>query len=343
MDQKKCPICGYEKARSQFNGSSKNGFVNFSEDTNTFIDCPICGFFDIHGALNFEEFPKIRFYPNLSQDANWKFTEQEKIINKALLRQAVFELAPKVSHTIPLKVNGTFAREVFDRHFPTPIEQVWYLVRFLGDTLQYAGNNYPYTDIIHPKQLFSAIAGLNDENVKGTIANAQELGLLYQNPTSLSLTIQGWQKYEELKKGISTSKSIFMAMQFDPEQRHFIDEMLKPLVKKLGFELNLLTDIASKENLIDIKLRNSILDSIMLICDLTHRNNGAYFEAGFAEGNGKPVIYIYEEDSFKDRKTNKIHFDVEHLETYQWKKDDEISIAKFLTDIEAKITATLRI
>jgi nucleoside 2-deoxyribosyltransferase len=107
---------------------------------------------------------------------------------------------------------------------------------------------------------------------------------------------------------------------------------------KIATPANAYTD---KENNIDIKLRNAIRDSALLICDLTHRNNGAYFEAGFAEGLGKPVIYICEQSSFAN-KADKIHFDIAHMEIYQWKDDDVESINKFKNDMEAKIIAMLR-
>ena len=38
-----------------------------------------------------------------------------------------------------------------------------------------------------------------------------------------------------------------------------------------------------------------VRDAAFVISDLTHDNSGAYWEAGYAEGLGKPVIYICEE------------------------------------------------
>ena len=43
-----------------------------------------------------------------------------------------------------------------------------------------------------------------------------------------------------------------------------------------------------------------------VIADLSHDNNGAYFEAGFAEGIGLPVVYTCEVKKFEAKKT---HFD----------------------------------
>ena len=41
-------------------------------------------------------------------------------------------------------------------------------------------------------------------------------------------------------------------------------------------------------------MRVQIRASRFVICDLTHGNRGAYWEAGFAEGIGRPVIFVCE-------------------------------------------------
>jgi nucleoside 2-deoxyribosyltransferase len=142
------------------------------------------------------------------------------------------------------------------------------------------------------------------------------------------------------KSTAPNSKSVFMAMKFDEEQKGFIRENVDSVVKEFGLDLKLLSDISTRENIIDVKMRNEIKKSRLLICDLTHRNNGAYFEAGYAEGLGNPVIYICEQKTFGE---GKLHFDVEHQDIYMWKNGDEESIKKFKEDLKAKIKAVLSI
>jgi nucleoside 2-deoxyribosyltransferase len=52
-----------------------------------------------------------------------------------------------------------------------------------------------------------------------------------------------------------------------------------------------------------------------LIADLSDGSAGAYWEAGFAEGLGKPVIYISMERSDGSTET---HFDTNHRHTIPW-------------------------
>ena len=64
-----------------------------------------------------------------------------------------------------------------------------------------------------------------------------------------------------------------------------------------GFDL-FKSDDEPRAGLIDDQLRVDIQSSDFLIADLTHDNLGAYWEAGYAEGLGKPVIYTCEQENF---------------------------------------------
>jgi len=89
-----------------------------------------------------------------------------------------------------------------------------------------------------------------------------------------------------------------MAMQFgDPLLNRVLAECFKPAVVRAGFTLRALTD-GQGAGLIDNQIRAAIRSARFVVADLTHDNNGAYFEAGFAEGLGIPVIYTCEAAKF---------------------------------------------
>jgi nucleoside 2-deoxyribosyltransferase len=76
-----------------------------------------------------------------------------------------------------------------------------------------------------------------------------------------------------------------------------------------------------------------IRTSRFLVCDVTHGNRGAYWEAGFAEGLGKPVIYTCRRDVFDDRThENHPHFDASHWVTVPWDPADPAGAARKLKD-----------
>lgn len=134
----------------------------------------------------------------------------------------------------------------------------------------------------------------------------------------LQLTFDGWSHYETITKAHVESSTAFMAMKFDPEVMRVVDEHFKPAVTRTGFELRKLTD-KQPAGLIDDQLRVSLRRAKFVIADLTHANNGAYWEAGFAEGLGRPVIYTCRAKEWKEEKT---HFDTNHHLTVIWSPDD---------------------
>lgn len=131
------------------------------------------------------------------------------------------------------------------------------------------------------------------------------------------LTFKGWERYEELRRGISESRRAFMAMPFRIEKVKRAYECFKKAATEAGFELsNPLLDVPTAGS-IDDRLRVEIRTARFLIADLTENNLGAYWEAGFAEGLGKKVIYTCEENFFPQ-----IHFDTNHLQTVKWSEDE---------------------
>ena len=106
----------------------------------------------------------------------------------------------------------------------------------------------------------------------------------------LRLTLPGWHRYAELKRGLAESRIAFMAMQFgDAELNAIVDGCFRGAVARTGFELRLATD-RQPAGLIDDQLRVALRTARFILADLTHGNRGAYWEAGFTEGLSKPVI-----------------------------------------------------
>lgn len=106
-----------------------------------------------------------------------------------------------------------------------------------------------------------------------------------------------------------------MAMKFGDENLSIVlEKVFKPSARRAGFDLVKLDDVP-KAGLIDDRLRVEIQVSDFVVADLTHDNLGAYWEAGYAEGLGKPVIYTCEKSKFATAKT---HFDTNHHLTILW-------------------------
>ena len=140
-------------------------------------------------------------------------------------------------------------------------------------------------------------------------------------PIHVDLTLDGWDRYEAEKRGQFSGNYGFLARKFnDPDFDPFVQQVVKPAVEEgLGYALVDMNDV-SRAGVIDNITRAQIRDAAFVISDLTHANLGAYWEAGFAEGLGKPVIYICEKEKFEKEGT---HFDTNHYTTVPWSKDDQ--------------------
>jgi hypothetical protein len=153
----------------------------------------------------------------------------------------------------------------------------------------------------------------------------------------LRLTMQGWSRYDELTRGID-SKKVLMAMKFgDVELDNVYDNCFVPAVERTGFHLRKSTD-DQPAGRIDDQLRVDLRTSRFIIADLTHENNGAYWEAGFAEGLGRPVIYTCKKSVWENHPS---HFDTNHLTTVLWASESKEELDKTAKTLVATIRATL--
>ena len=123
-------------------------------------------------------------------------------------------------------------------------------------------------------------------------------------------TIEGMKYLEDNKNRHDTGK-VFVAMSFHIDERYIYDNILKPAIKKADKNLIPIRiddpEISdSHEGAIDDLIIDQLNNCDLVIADLTKNKGGVYFEAGYAEGQGVPVIYTV------DKITNEIHFDTEH-------------------------------
>jgi hypothetical protein len=177
--------------------------------------------------------------------------------------------------------------------------------------------------------LRASLGALSSAGVQWAIEQAVSANLVQGTPTrtiggpdefrllGASLTLQGWDRVAELLQSAKGSRKAFMAMKFGDSllDAVFVDHF-KPAIRQTGFELLRLNE-EPRAGLIDDRLRLELRTSRFVIADLSHGNNGAYWEAGFAEGVGRPVIYTCRKDVFDDL-TTRPHFDTNHYLTVIW-------------------------
>ena len=201
--------------------------------------------------------------------------------------------------------------------FVSPAVQAMNLIREIGDKVSQSGE---------PIRQFSRgdkfSVQLIDELVDSDIIKVANDVRAFEGTAfmDVNLTLNGWERYEQEKRGEFEGNYGFIAMQFDDHDLDvFVRDVVKPAVKQdTGYDLVDMRDVA-RAGVIDDIMRVRIRDATFVIADLTHDNRGAYWEAGYAEGMGKPVVYICEKTKFDEKGT---HFDTNHCTTIPWSKDD---------------------
>jgi len=284
------------------------------------IDCPHCGNFALSGSLE-AELPSLLKQP----DAQPK-------LSHALRRSQESSARP---------LFDTYAAEaVFKQPLPRPREQADFLVRWLAENSPGPGErvwvNYAKHGAIvgaKSKAGFELVIDHLFDSDLVTGFKSETLG--GGDEASPALSFAGWDHYEKLLRSGQVYRKAFMAMKFgDTALDNVLENVLKPGAKRAGFDLFKLND-RPKAGLIDNRMRVEIQASDFIVADLTHDNHGAYWEAGYAEGLGKPVIYLCEKSKFEQAKT---HFDTNHHHTILWDAESPAACAEEFT---ATIRATL--
>ena len=223
-------------------------------------------------------------------------------------------------------------------NFTSPAIQAMNLIRYIGDEVSKSGE--PIYQLPGLKTIIDAPSETFAEQLveelggSGIIKMGEPLKTIRRTAfMQVNLTLAGWERYEAEKRGRFDGNYGFIAMQFgDADLDDFVRNVVKPdVMNATGCDLVTLHDVA-KAGVIDNIMRVKIRDAKFVIADLTHDNRGAYWEAGYAEGLGKPVIYICETTKFDEKKT---HFDTNHCTTIPWSRDDDAGFRE-------RLTATLR-
>ena len=100
-------------------------------------------------------------------------------------------------------------------------------------------------------------------------------------------------------------------------------EIIDRVAQKCGFAVIRIDKTYPISNLAE-EIRSEIRDANFLIADLTDERPSCYYEAGYAEALGKPIIYIASKNSvIKPGTETKIHFDI-HNNIQYFKNHDEL-------------------
>lgn len=144
------------------------------------------------------------------------------------------------------------------------------------------------------------------------------------------LTPKALERIYELQKNKSKNMNVFVAMKFG-EDTKALREKIKEGLK--GYNVRIMDEIEHNNQIVP-EILHEIKNSKFVVAELSHRNNGAYYEAGYALGLGKEIIHICDSKKFKKN----LHFDVSQVNTILYDNINEIP-----EKIQKRIKATIKI
>lgn len=147
------------------------------------------------------------------------------------------------------------------------------------------------------------------------------------------LTIEGWQRVDALTLRRDPSRRAFVAMWFDSAMDPACEAIAEMLTAEGYVPPFRVDDLAHAElpegerhSRIDDRILAEIRGSRFVIADFTGNRQAVYYEAGFADGLGIPVVWCCKEGP----DFGQLNFDTRQHEHVKWK--DETDLASQLRD-----------
>jgi len=162
------------------------------------------------------------------------------------------------------------------------------------------------------------------------------------------ITVEGIE-YLESSSNINDSKNCFVAMWFSDLMESAFNNSIYPACGENGYLAQKINDTHFNGDIME-KIHSQINKCRFVIADLTGYRGGVYYEAGYARGLGKEVIFTCKEDwynklvleevdTYKNKKKvnsekrfveelREVHFDLSHMNTIMWV--DELDLKKKL-------------
>jgi hypothetical protein len=321
---KDCPICG-NKASIQ---DALNGYFGL------FVNCSICGKFfvesDCYSIIKDEIVIQAKERSCLFWYMNHVFHTQDVSTTRTIFPH--FHKNSSWGRNISIEENGhqiihiDNVLEYYPRNFSERIDRMLMNlslrckdvsgeISFMDNSV--ANNQFLWLDTF----TISENQETANNQLRDYLVLLEQLGFVHclnsrDTLKKYKMTAKGWMKIQELQSSSQIKRQCFVAMWFDPSMQ----EARKIIVKAIqdsGYS-PMIIDIKEHNNQIVPEIFYEIKQSRFVIADLTGQRNGVYYEAGYAEALGKPVILMC-----KDTSDSKPHFDVAQKNTIFWKDEND--------------------
>lgn len=169
-------------------------------------------------------------------------------------------------------------------------------------------------------------------------------GVKWESKECLQLTVDGLSRVDNFQKSQVHNKKVFIAMSFNPAINNIYNAIVAAITQAECEVVSMKSRIHNKQ--IVPEMLRLIKESKILVMDISEPNFGAYYEAGYAQGMGKEVVFTCKSDVMKKdkfpcsdnydkecdflKKYSKPHFDIAQKQILVW--EDEADLTKQLTE-----------
>lgn len=172
--------------------------------------------------------------------------------------------------------------------------------------------------LVKPDRDYPLVAAKDAVELECCLAHLQSRGFLAGNTTNCQLTISGWEEIEPLPRPGGIPGRCFVAMWFSEDTREVYNSGMEPAISGAGFT-PIRIDRKEHNNEITDEIMAEIRNCQFMVADFTGQRAGVYYEAGFAMGLGRPVIWSCRKDEI-----GKLHFDTNHKNHIDWETPEDL-------------------
>jgi hypothetical protein len=296
-----CPFCQKQAVETQ-------------HDAVKTINCPVCGDYSITTEA-FEDFPTsgyARDTHKISVYLRHRTATHLPIITVFQDLGTAHQYPNALSYE---EIISQFPKTINER-IEKVIENFAGLSRFTGDFVTIENNDLTlfFGESPELRATFFMMQLLLDEEFLQTSTGTIGAGF----PLDLRLTAKGWQKAMELEQGKTDSIEAFVAMWFDLTMNDPYEQGIKKAIIDAGYT-PVRVDMQEHNGKICDQIIIDIKKCKFAICDFTGHRGGVYFEAGYAMGLGKPVIWTCKQEQIADA-----HFDTRQYNHIVWQNPDDL-------------------
>lgn len=231
-----------------------------------------------------------------------------------------------------LFIDGRNYKDYIDLfHSFSPQDRANFLIEFVGNKTEY-GEWFDLHDSMafitassSPQQLQYIRNHLKSEDI---LEFRDSLG------SRVRLTFKGWERFEDISTRIN-SKLCFVAIPFSESNINLYKQHLKPFLKEeLSFDSVIVSERQHNEDIVD-RIIYEINRCRFVIADASEKNANVYYEAGYARGLGKTVIWICRKS---EEGKIELPFDTRNINHIVWETEEDLK-----SQLKMRILATISV